>query len=97
MIIEPAKQHCLINEVIILSSNTNTNIHQHFQRSSNPIFLRTTVFRESDGVDERQTEIKIAAYDLRERFTSTSTLLGTSTVFMDELKKAGKQTICAVT
>ena len=60
------------------------------ERSSNPSFLRTTVFRKSDGIDINLAELRISAYDLRERFTATSTLLGTSSVSMADLKKTGR-------
>ena len=60
------------------------------ERSSNPSFLRTTVFRKSDGIDVNLAELRISAYDLRERFTATSTLLGTSNVSMADLKKTGR-------
>ena len=40
------------------------------QKSSNPTYLRTVAFRSSEGISER-TEVRVTAYDLRERFTST--------------------------
>ena len=43
------------------------------QKSSNPVFMRTIVF--GSGINEK-TDIKMEAYDMRERYTSTKTLLG---------------------
>ena len=59
------------------------------EKSSNPSFMRTTVFRESDGVDDKLCRIKVSAHDMRERFTSTTTLLGTATTSFQELKTKG--------
>ena len=59
------------------------------KKSSNPSFMRTTVFRESDGVDDKLCRIKVSAHDMRERFTSTTTLLGTATTSFQELKTKG--------
>ena len=43
------------------------------QKSSNPVFMRTIVF--GSGMNDK-TDIKMEAYDMRERYTSTKTLLG---------------------
>ena len=43
------------------------------QKSSNPVFMRTIVF--GSGMSDK-TDIKMEAYDMRERYTSTKTLLG---------------------
>ena len=60
------------------------------EKSSNPTFMRTTVFRESDGVDDKLCRIKISAHDMRERFTCTTTLLGTATTTFQELRAKGE-------
>ena len=54
-----------------------------FQKSSNPVFMRTILF--SHLVADK-SDIKLEAYDMRERYTSTSTLLGTATTSISELK-----------
>lgn len=35
------------------------------------------------------TEVKISAYDTRDRFTATRTLLGSATILMKEMKEIG--------
>ena len=52
------------------------------QKSSNPVFMRTIVF--GSGMNEK-TDIKMEAYDLRERYTSTKTLLGNFFAILFEL------------
>jgi hypothetical protein len=52
--------------------------------------MRTIVFRESDGLNEA-SHIKVEAYDMRERYTSTCTLLGSATSSnMSDLKHSGR-------
>jgi hypothetical protein len=40
--------------------------------------------------DVAQTEIRISAYDLRDRFTATRTLLGSASIQIQDLKEQGK-------
>ena len=49
------------------------------QKSSNPVFMRTIVF--GSGMNDK-TDIKMEAYDMRERYTSTKTLLGKIVFFL---------------
>jgi inositol polyphosphate-4-phosphatase len=46
------------------------------QRSSNPQFLCTIVFRASDGLNANTTMIRFTAYDVREKVSQTAVPLG---------------------
>jgi inositol polyphosphate-4-phosphatase len=46
-----------------------------FQRSSNPLFLCTIVFRASDGLNSNSM-IRFTAYDVREKVSQTAVPLG---------------------
>lgn len=50
-------------------------IAKHFQRSSNPQFLCTIVFRASDGLNSNSM-IRFTAYDVREKVSQTAVPLG---------------------
>lgn len=66
-----------VSEVVLmslsneLSSLTNFN----FQRSSNPQFLCTIVFRASDGLNTNSL-VRFTAYDVREKVSQTAVPLG---------------------
>jgi hypothetical protein len=49
------------------------------ERSSNPGFLTTISFRESDGISTN-CRIRITAYDVRERVSQTATPIGSANV-----------------
>ena len=48
------------------------------------------MFRESDGISGETTKIKVTAHDMRERFTSTATLLGTAHTTFSDLRQKGR-------
>ncbi|CAB4066700.1 unnamed protein product [Lepeophtheirus salmonis] len=60
------------------------------EKNSNPVFLRTTCFRPCEGVSDA-TSLRVTAYDLRERFTSTRSLLGSADVgTIESIKGSGR-------
>uniref|UniRef100_T1IR47 PH domain-containing protein n=1 Tax=Strigamia maritima TaxID=126957 RepID=T1IR47_STRMM len=59
------------------------------ERSSNPCFLTTVGFRKNDKITP-QTRVKISVYDVRERLTLTTTLLGDSIFTIQQLMEAEK-------
>ncbi len=59
------------------------------QKSSNPSYLRTVTLRASEGMTD-STELRLTAYDLRERLTSTCAQLGRAQVTVEHLKTEGK-------
>lgn len=60
------------------------------QKSSNPSYLRTVSFRSSDGLSLEKTEVRITAYDFREKLTATCIQLGKAAISLEELKSQGE-------
>ena len=58
------------------------------EKSSNPVFMRTILL--SANLSGDKTQIKLEAYDMREKYTSTKTLLGTSLTSVSDLKNSPK-------
>ena len=88
--------HIWCVKFLYLSYKVHTSVVQNFvftlyffifQKSSNPIFMRTVVF--GSAMNDK-TDIKMEAYDMRERYTSTKTLLGTSLTSIQEIKQTGR-------
>ena len=59
------------------------------QKSSNPTFLRSFLIFEKFGISD-ETELRISAFDLRDRFTATRTLLGSANILIQDLKEQGR-------
>jgi hypothetical protein len=59
-----------------------------FQKSSNPTFLRSFLVSDRIGVGD-DTQLRISAYDFRDRFTATRTLLGSACITVADLKEQG--------
>ena len=57
------------------------------EKSSNPVFMRTILL--SANVTDK-TQIKLEAYDMREKYTSTKTLLGSALTTVHDLKNEAK-------
>ncbi|XP_046389840.1 inositol polyphosphate-4-phosphatase type I A-like isoform X2 [Ischnura elegans] len=59
------------------------------ERSSNPVFLSTALFRASEGLGH-ETKIRISAYDVRERLSRTATPLGAAVATLGSLWSSGR-------
>ncbi|XP_071446708.1 inositol polyphosphate-4-phosphatase type I A isoform X2 [Hetaerina americana] len=59
------------------------------ERSSNPVFLSTALFRASEGLGP-ETKIRISAYDVRERLSRTATPLGAAVATLGSLWSSGR-------
>ena len=73
-------------------SNTNAfPFSFSLQKSSNPSYLVTVPFRASDGVvAPERTELRLTAYDMRERLTSTCAQLGRAAVSLGRIRDEGE-------
>ena len=60
------------------------------EKSSNPVFMRTILLSANLSGGGDKTQIKLEAYDMREKYTSTKTLLGSSLTTLSDLKNSPK-------
>ena len=52
------------------------------------MYLRTVTFRASEGVCDR-SEVRVTAYDTRERITATATQMGRAAITLEQLRSEG--------
>lgn len=80
--------------IILLMTPPDTQWQQYMrteilERCSNPCFLTTVGMRTNDNINST-TRVKISAHDVRERLTSTMTLIGSAVFTIAELMEADK-------